>query len=356
LRDLVIDLARGLRGHVLPLLGRHAGRGHVHTGASGDVTFEIDQRAEAHLEAFIAQRAPGVAYYSEDRGLVWPGGGASPAGGGPGGPPSPSLGAPSHPLGAQSPSWVLVVDPIDGTRPAIAGFESCCVSVAAAPLAAKADLPSGDLGGERGPRMRDVQFGCVTEIKSGATFMAERGAGIEVHSGDGSALEPALSPNTDLSRMFWALGLRGRPAAPLMRVLGDLVDQSSVGGAVFDLGSATYDMTRILTGQLDAYVTIGTRMIEEAPALRARFEEVGGGTVLNNSPYDLAAAVLCLEEAGAIVTDGYGDPLGPRPLLGSGHEFQMSCVAASGEVLHARVLEAVERGMERLRDDARLLE
>ena len=40
--------------------------------------------------------------------------------------------------------------------------------------------------------------------------------------------------------------------------------------------------------------------------MRAEFERVGGGAVLNNSPYDLAAAVLCLEEAGAVVTDAYG--------------------------------------------------
>ena len=33
---------------------------------------------------------------------------------------------------------------------------------------------------------------------------------------------------------------------------------------------------------------------------------MGGGAVLNNSPYDLAAAALILEEAGAVVTDAYG--------------------------------------------------
>ena len=44
--------------------------------------------------------------------------------------------------------WVLVVDPIDGTRPALAGLESCCVSVAAAPLDVGADH------GRRGGRLR----------------------------------------------------------------------------------------------------------------------------------------------------------------------------------------------------------
>ena len=122
-----------------------------------------------------------------------------------------------------------------------------------------------------------------------------------------------------------------------------------MGGAVFDLGSATYDLTRIVTGQLDAYLDVGTRIVEEAPALRGRFEEVGGGAVLNNSPYDLAAAVLCAEEAGAVVTDAHGAPLARRPLLGSGHDYQMSCVAAANVGLHALILEVLERGFERLR-------
>ena len=89
---------------------------------------------------------------------------------------------------------------------------------------------------------------------------------------------------------------------------------------------------------------IHTRMVDEIPGMREAFEAVGGGAVLNNSPYDLAAAALCLGEAGAIVTDAYGDPLGPRPLLGSGHDYQMSCLSASNNRLHELLLEALERG------------
>jgi fructose-1,6-bisphosphatase/inositol monophosphatase family enzyme len=70
--------------------------------------------------------------------------------------------------------------------------------------------------------------------------------------------------------------------------------------------------------------------------------------VLNNSPYDLAAATLVLEEAGAVVTDASGRSLGDRPLLGSGAEFQMSVVAAANPELHAKILVAVDAGMERV--------
>lgn len=301
IRLLVVELAAALREAVLPELGAHAGRLHAGEGEGGDVTFAIDERAEKRMESFLVERAPRVAFYSEDRGLVTPDG--------------------------ADPEWVLIVDPIDGTRPALAGLESGCVSVAAARL-----------DGE--PVMSDVEVGSVMEIKSGAAFVAERGHGLEP--------APRLSRTTSIERMFWTYGLRGRPTRLLMGVLEELVDASSVGGASFDLGSASFDMTRIATGQLDAYVEPGPRIVEEVRGAREEFERVGGGAILNNSPYDLAAAALCLEEAGALVTDAYGRPLAGRPLLGSGHEFQLSCVTAANRELHAAICRSIEEGIERL--------
>jgi myo-inositol-1(or 4)-monophosphatase len=301
LRSVVLDLATGLREEVAPELGQHAGRKHSGAGAGGDVTFAIDERAEAFMEQFLAQRAPEVAFYSEDRGLVTPAG---------------------------DPEWVLIVDPIDGTRPAMAGFEAACVSVALAPL------------GDGDPTIGDVTIGCVVEIKSGQAFVAERGKGLDP--------APALSSNTELSRMFWAYGLRGRPVRRIAEVVGELIDASSVGGGTFDLGSATFDMTRVVTGQLDAYVEPGARLIAEIPGMREEFERVGGGVVLNNSPYDVAAAILICEEAGAVVTDAWGAPLGAYPMLGSGAEYQLSCVAAATAELHARIVTEIDAGIDRL--------
>jgi myo-inositol-1(or 4)-monophosphatase len=295
------ELALALREEVAPLLGRPEGRAHVGEAAGGgDITFAIDERAEALLERFLAERAPQVAYYSEDRGLVTPEG---------------------------SPEWVLVVDPIDGTRPAMAGLESACVSVAAAPLAPR-------------PRMADVEVGCVAEIKSGTLYRAVRGEGIDPPA--------SLSPNRDPGRMLWSYGLRGRPARAMVEVLGEMIDASSVGGASFELGSASYDMTRVASGQLDAYVEPGPRLVADVPGMREEFERIGGGAILNNSPHDLAAATLCLQEAGAVVTDAYGKPLGERPLLGSGPEFQISCVVAANRELHGAICDAIDAGVRRL--------
>jgi len=299
-RSLARELALALREQVLPDLGGHDGRAHAGEAPGGDVTFEIDERAERFLERYLAERAPDVAFYSEDRGLVAPGG---------------------------EPRWVLVVDPIDGTRPAMAGFESACVSVAAAPLDSE-------------PTIGDVEVGCIVEIKSGRAFFATRGAGLDP--------APALSTNRELERMFWAYGLRGRPVRVIAEVLGEVIDASSVGGGTFDLGSAAFDLTRIATGQLDAYVEPGPRIVADVPGMRAEFERVGGGSVLNNSPYDLAAAALCLNEAGAVLTDAYGASLADRRLLGSGEEFQMSCVAAGTPELHARILREIDAGIARI--------
>jgi myo-inositol-1(or 4)-monophosphatase len=304
LRDLVRELALALREQVLPLLGSHAARAHAGDAAGGDVTFAIDAHAEELLSSFLAEQAPDVAFYSEDAGLVVPSG--------------------------RTPRHVLVVDPVDGTRPALAGLESCCVSIAAAPY--------GD-----GVSMADVTVACVVEIASGRVFLAERGGGL-IEGGP-----PRLSANERVDRMFWTFGFRGRPARPLTEVLGDLIDASSVGGASFDLGSACFDTMCVVDGRLDAYVEPGPLLVDRVPGMRAEFERVGNGAVLNNSPYDLAAAALIASEAGAIVTDAAGEPFDERPLLGSAHEFQMSVAIASNRVLHERIVEAVAAGLDRLK-------
>ncbi len=288
---------------VLPELGSHAGRAVAGGGAGGDVTFAVDELAESFLEEFVALRAPRTAFYSEDRGLVSPPDAVD----------------------------VLIVDPIDGTRPAMAGLESACVAVALAPI------------GDGEPTMADVQIGCVVEIKSGDWYVGVRGAGVD------STRSVRLSPTVDVSRMFWGYGFRGRPVRAVAEVLGDLIDASSVPGGTFELGSQAFAMTRIVTGQFDAVIEVGSRIIDEVPGMREEFERVGGGQVLNNSPYDLAAAWLCLTEAGGVVSDGWGEPLDRCRLLGTGHEFQMSSISASNARLHAELVRAVDVGVARLR-------
>jgi myo-inositol-1(or 4)-monophosphatase len=299
--DEVQQLCSGLRHVVSPLMGQRSARAHTGVAVGGDVTFDIDDRAEAFLASYLEERHQTWGYYSEDRGLQ----------------------------GARDPELILIVDPIDGTRPALAGFEAACVSVAAV-------RPS-----ER-PTLGDVFVGVIQEIKTGNIFAAERGCGVVMTQVDGVPLGLRPSDCADLERLFWSVGFRGRPASLLVGVVGELIDASSVGGAVFDLGSAAYCLTRVLTGQLDSYVDVGPAIIRARPEAETEFRRVGHGAVLNNSPYDLAAAYLLFKEAGLPFTDVAGASLDDRPVLGSGVEYQMDCIASGNDDLQALLVHALQ--------------
>ncbi len=229
LAALALETAGAVRAAVAPSLGEPGARERVGVAPGGDVTMAIDEIAEEVVERVLAS-AGDIAYYSEDRGYVAFG----------------------------EPRAIFVVDPIDGTRPAAAGLESCCVSIAIVPPRLDATLG-------------ETWFGVVHEIKSGDRFFATSGGGTRAERADGSPLPIRLSANTDLGALFWTAGLRGRPVLPLSIVLERLIDGSSMRGGYFDLGSATFNMTRIVTGQLDAYVDIGRRLVDEFPSLEARF-------------------------------------------------------------------------------------
>jgi myo-inositol-1(or 4)-monophosphatase len=304
---LALDLAAQVREAVAPSLGTASARTGVGVAPGGDVTMAIDEIAE-HVTETCCAEAGDVAFYSEDRGYVEFG----------------------------RPRAILLVDPIDGTRPAAAGLESCCVSVAVLP-------PSRDA------TLGDVEFGVVHEIKLGQRFSAGRGEGARVERADGTAVPVSLSANTDLRALFWTAGLRGRPALPVTIVLEDVIDGSSMHGGYFDLGSATFNMTRIVTGQLDAYVDIGWRLLHEIPELESAFRVAGDGAVCTNFPYDVAASGLIVAEAGGVVTAADGGPLAPCPAVGSGEGFGVAVIASASEALHEQLLDAVAQGMARLR-------
>ena len=214
----------------------------------GDVTFAIDAEAERTLEEFLAERAP-------ERGLLL--GGPRPGralrahgGGGPGGRPDRR-----HPAGARRARVVLRVGGRGAARRRAGDGRRDASAAWSRSPPARCSWPSAAPGWSRAaPR--------ACPPTSGSTACSG----------------PTAS----------AAGRRGRSA----EVLAELIDASSVGGATFDLGSACFDMTRVVTGQLDAYVEPGPRLVADVPGMRAEFERVGGGAVLNNSPYDLAAATL----------------------------------------------------------------
>ena len=89
-------------------------------------------------------------------------------------------------------------------------------------------------------------------------FVAERGKGLE----PGARRCRRTPSSTGCSGPTASAAAR---RAAIAEVIGELIDASSVGGGTFDLGSATFDMTRVVTGQLDAYVEPGPRLIVDDP-------------------------------------------------------------------------------------------
>lgn len=306
LEALALAVADAVTVAVRPLLGAPAARVPHGWAPGGDATLGIDEVAEREVDRLLLA-AGDVATYSEDRGLVVHG----------------------------RPRGILVIDPVDGTRPAAAGLESACVSVAVLPPREDATLG-------------EVEFGVVQELRSGARFSAGRGRGARAEAADGTSIAVRPSANADLAAMFWAVGTRGRPIRPVTAVLEHLIDGVAMHGGHFDLGSVAFDLTRIVTGQLDAYIDVGRRIVDEVPSTEPEFLRVGRGSICANFPHDVAAAALILAEAGGVVTGADGRPLDDHPAVGSDREHGLSVVAAGNPRLHRAILDEVDRGMIRL--------
>ncbi|HEU4409060.1 MAG TPA: inositol monophosphatase family protein [Polyangiaceae bacterium] len=301
MKQYLVDLTTVVRDKILSTEGTLKNRQLNGYSPGGDAQFDIDEVAEQAVQDFIASRGESVGCYSEDRGLVRKG---------------------------VAPDHLLIVDPIDGTRPAAAGLEMACISVAVAPY-------------DEGARIRDVTHAILREIKSGAYLYADRAAGELVSVGYAGQV-PRLSPNRDLDRLFWSIEFNGHPMQLMTSAYGHLVDRTANRGGIFVFNSASYSISRIITGQLDAYVDIGNRLLKDTPSLLPDFERVGNGHVLHLFPYDIAASVVIAELAGVTITDAYGQSLGATRLVGVGADNQQSCIAASTPEMHAQLIAAID--------------
>ncbi len=301
-------MTRHIRDTVRPHLGAWQGREISGMAASGDATFAIDEIAEEAIVSFIEREKLSIAYYSEDKGLI-------------------EFGA--------SPEAVLVIDPIDGTRPAMAGFEQCVVSVAWADYTPDAT-------------MADVRFGCIGEIKQDDLFWAERGGGAHWIGPDGEEKASRLLPVTEFSQSPLTFEVVARPFEWIGTALSEIVNESSMTGGCFLFNSTAFSLTRLMTGQLAATMDIGNRILRDYPSSRTRFLEMGRGKPIGLFPYDIAAAALIAQEAGAVVTDAYGRSLENTRLLDTSEPNLQSILGASNPVLHAALLAALDRGLGRL--------
>jgi myo-inositol-1(or 4)-monophosphatase len=300
LRAVMVGLAQAVRTTLHTERTTPDRRSIQGSSPGGDAQFDIDAIAEQVVRDHLADGPP-LAVYSEDAGLWHTG---------------------------PDPEYVLVVDPIDGTRPASAGLEMATVSIAAA---------RWDQGE---PTVGNVTASLVLELKSGAYLYADDDTpGVEAHGHPYPV--PALSANTDLARMFWSIEFNGHPMELMSRAYRHLVDRSANTGGVFVFNSASFSITRVITGQLDAYVDIGNRLLRDHPATEPAFRAAGRGSILHLFPYDIAASVHLARRAGVTITDAYGDQLDDMKLLDLDPFNQRSCVAASTPELHKALLDSI---------------
>lgn len=313
-QETIRALAAHVKAAVYPSLGTWRARKVTGTASSGDATFDIDDIAEAAVEQFLREHNINVAYYSEDRGLV-------------------------HPFPDRTPEGILIIDPIDGTRSAIAGLEACVVSVAWADYC-------------EAPTLSDVRYAAIAEIKGSYLFSAERGGGACILNGAGQEVLPMLSPTTEIANMAWTLEVVGAPLDLVFRAVSDMASQTTLKGGFFILNSSAYELTRLLTGQLAGVVDVRNRLLKDFPQTREAFARYGGGRPLSLYGYDVAAAALIAQEAGCVLSDAWGRGLDDWKLLDTSEANFGSLIAASNPTLHARLLEAVEEGFARLRRES----
>lgn len=266
----------------------------------GDAQFGIDDIAEEAVLKFIQDRPEPIAIFTEDGGL--------------------------HIFG-ENPQHILIVDPIDGTRSAAASLEMSCISIAIAPF-------------RKDAKIKDIEFALLKELKSGAVIYGDNQHKGLVTDGYGS-FAPKLSKNEVLKNMFWSIEFNGHPSELMTRAYGNLIDYTANNGGIFIFNSASFSISRIITGQLDAYVDIGNRVLKDNPGFLSRFQEVGNGKVLHLFPYDIAASVFLAEKAGVIITDAYGKSLDDTVLTDNSYQNQQSCIAASSPILHKTILDNI---------------
>lgn len=301
MKKLLIALGEHIRAELASYTAQGLARHICGASPGGDAQFDVDTVAErAVIEYLQANANSSFAVYTEDGSLVEIG---------------------------HAPQTVLVIDPIDGTRPTSAGLEMGMVSVAAAPLNGTS------------PTLGDVTAGLLMNIKDGSWIYGDTESGLS--SGGFTHPLPRLAGTTDLTRMFWSVEFNGHPMHLMSPAYAHLVDQSANTGGIFIFNSATFSISRIITGQLDAYVDIGNRVLRDHPGTEPDFRQMGHGSILHLFPYDIAAAAYLARLAGVTITDAYGQDLGGTALLDLGPLNQQSCIAAATPELHQKLLGSI---------------
>ena len=190
----------------------------------------------------------------------------------------------------EKPKFIFLIDPLDGTSNAIKNIPAYGMSIAVA------NVPEG-----REATLDDVQLGFVKNYANGNFYEAIKGNGAKRNG------EP-MTPSTEADLTKISLGGFTKSKTLSVSKLVDTARRMRV------LGSVVLELAYVASGKYDAFLDLrGSRII------------------------DIAASKLIVEEAGAIVTDKYGEKLNSRLSI-----YEKAVVVSAGnQDLHNQIIKII---------------
>ena len=194
-------------------------------------------------------------------------------------------------------AWRWIVDPLDGTSNFLHGIPQWCISIAL-----ERRLPDGTT---------EITAGMIYNPVNDEMFWAEKGGGAFLNE-----RRLRVSGRREFKDALFATGIpfaavSGARRLAFARTLGILMPQ--VAG-IRRFGAAALDMAWVAAGRFDGYWELGLK------------------------PWDMAAGLLIVREAGGFVTD----PAGAESIL---HEAAGNDIVAANPHMHARLREVVAEGV-----------
>jgi myo-inositol-1(or 4)-monophosphatase len=199
--------------------------------------------------------------------------------------------------GSENWSWRWIVDPLDGTTNFLHGVPHWCISIAL-----ERRLPDG--AGE-------IVAGMIYNPVVDEMFWAERGIGAYLNE-----KRLRVSARREIKDALFATGIpfaavSAQRRLAFARTLGVLMPQ--VAG-IRRFGAAALDLAWVAAGRYDGFWELGLK------------------------PWDMAAGLIIVREAGGFVTDAAGKET--TMLEASGND-----IVAANPNMHARLLEVVAEGV-----------
>jgi myo-inositol-1(or 4)-monophosphatase len=182
------------------------------------------------------------------------------------------------------PTHTVVLDPVDGTYNATRGVPLYSVSIAVAD----------------GDSVDEIGYAHVRELTTGRSYTAERGEGAYFEGEDIEVRDEPTPANMTLGGVY---SIRGFDPSRFKRYRL--------------LGCSSLELCYAAAGRFDGFLD-----------LRSRLRVI-----------DFAAGKLVVEEAGGVVTDGYGDEL--RNVI---EADQRSTVVAAAPKAHEGIMEVLKEG------------